>query len=186
MLTWLHWWLSHWHSQLGGQGLWQTVFGELAHGTGWWYWQGRRCAVKEKRGSGWSLYIGYWFMEVKGIYLGPLQKEVCMCLQVFRHVQQVNQTKEGQLWSSGYNPTSFNLINIIKPKWLTKKKQYAYSHTYLSSFCLPFHVKLIFTFLFFILTEFSGVLQHGHLCRLKKEERGRKKRMDWRTWGSEK
>ena len=76
-------------------------------------------------------------------------------------------------------PYFFQFDQHHKTQVTDKKKQYAYSHTYLSSFCIPFHVKLIFTFLFFILTEFSGVLQHGHLCRLKKkEERGRKKRMD--------
>ena len=29
-----------------------------------------------------------------------------MCLQVFRYIQQVNQTKKGQLQSSDYIPTS--------------------------------------------------------------------------------
>ena len=59
-----------------------------------------------ERGSGWSSCIGYWLSVNKGIYLGPLQENVCICLQVFRYIQQVNETKKEQLQSSDNIPTS--------------------------------------------------------------------------------
>lgn len=54
-----------------------------------------RCEGEERV---WLVTV-HWVLVYGGKrdYLGPLQKEVCMCLQVFRHIQQVNQTKEGQL-----------------------------------------------------------------------------------------
>ena len=69
-----------------------------------------------------------------------------MCLQVLRYIQQVNQATR----KSGKQGRSCRLLHC-KSSVLPS-----------ANLPLPFHVQLVFTLLF--VTEFGGILQHGHLC----------------------